>query len=236
MKRISNISIFMLGFLLIFSSLVSIEKSYSSDALHCQGESIKYKIIWKRVSIGTAELYCNYMPESLEDAPVFITMKTNTRLFKGEEMIWGDPKDFLPIKVERNVSIAGRHEYIEEKYDQSKGQVCITKKVGSKEELQCIYKQPPIQQVILLVYYFRKKDFSVGDEYKISLPLMDVVLRVEEKEKINTPMGTFEAYRFSSKPSAFEFWISADKKRIPLRIEKAGLFLNSYMLAYDVSR
>ena len=176
------------------------------------------------------------MPKTSEDAPLFVTLQTNTRLFKGKEMIWGTPETFLPIKVERDVKIASRHEYIEEKYNQSTGEVCITKKSDSKEEVECIHKQPPIQQVILLVYYFRKEDFSVGDEYKIRLPLADVVLKVEGKEDIKTPMGIFQAYKFSTEPSSFQFWISANKERIPLRIEKAGLFLNSYMLVYDVSR
>ena len=59
----------------------------------------------------------------------------------------------------------------------------------------------------------------------VNLPLVGKYrMEVTKLERVKTPAGRYLAYRIESFPSRIRFWISADERRLPLKIERDDSF------------
>ena len=90
---------------------------------------------------------------------------------------------------------------------------------------------PCVEDVVTAFYYLRRQHLEVG--HTLELPVNDgsktqrVIVDVQAREKVQTPMGTFDALRVE--PKVFSgllkrkgrmlIWFSADEKQLPLRIK-----------------
>jgi hypothetical protein len=90
---------------------------------------------------------------------------------------------------------------------------------------------PCVEDVVTAFYYLRRQHLEVG--HNIELPVNDgtktqrVIVEVQAREKVQTPMGTFDAFRVE--PKVFSgllkrkgrmlIWFSADERQLPLRIK-----------------
>jgi hypothetical protein len=90
---------------------------------------------------------------------------------------------------------------------------------------------PCVEDVVTAFYYLRRQHLEVG--HTIELPVNDgsktqrVVVEVQAREKVQTPMGTFDALRVE--PKVFNgllqrkgrmlIWFSDDARHLPLRIK-----------------
>ena len=90
---------------------------------------------------------------------------------------------------------------------------------------------PCVEDVVTAFYYLRRQPLEIG--HTIELPVNDgsktqrVVVEVQAREKVQTPMGTFDALRVE--PKVFNgllkrkgrmlIWFSADERQLPLRIK-----------------
>jgi len=90
---------------------------------------------------------------------------------------------------------------------------------------------PCVEDVVTAFYYLRRQRLEIG--HTIELPLNDgsktqrVVVEVQAREKVQTPMGTFDALRVE--PKVFNgllqrkgrmlIWFSEDDRHLPLRIK-----------------
>jgi hypothetical protein len=90
---------------------------------------------------------------------------------------------------------------------------------------------PCVEDVVTAFYYLRRQHLEVG--HTIELPVNDgsktqrVVVEVQAREKVQTPMGTFDALRVE--PKVFNgllkrkgrmlIWFSADNQHLPVRIK-----------------
>jgi hypothetical protein len=90
---------------------------------------------------------------------------------------------------------------------------------------------PCVEDVVTAFYYLRRQPLEVG--HNIELPVNDgsktqrVIVEVQGREKIQTPMGTLDAMRVE--PKVFNgllkrkgrmlIWFSADERQLPLRIK-----------------
>lgn len=94
------------------------------------------------------------------------------------------------------------------------------------------YAIPPcVEDVVTAFYYLRRQRLEIG--HTIELPVNDgsntqrVVVEVQAREKVQTPMGTYDAIRVE--PKVFNgllkrkgrmlIWFSADPRQLPLRIK-----------------
>jgi hypothetical protein len=94
------------------------------------------------------------------------------------------------------------------------------------------YDIPPcVEDVVTAFYYLRRQRLDIG--HTIELPVNDgsktqrVVVEVQAREKVQTPLGTFDALRVE--PKVFNgllkrkgrmlIWLSADERHLPLRIK-----------------
>ncbi|MGO8791480.1 MAG: DUF3108 domain-containing protein [Terriglobia bacterium] len=90
---------------------------------------------------------------------------------------------------------------------------------------------PCVEDVVTAFYYLRRQHLEIG--HTIELPVNDgsktqrVVVEVQAREKVQTPMGTFDAIRVE--PKVFSgllkrkgrmlIWFSDDPRQLPLRIK-----------------
>ena len=90
---------------------------------------------------------------------------------------------------------------------------------------------PCAEDVVTAFYYLRRQHLEVG--HNIELPVNDgsktqrVIVEVQAREKVQTPMGTIDAFRVEPKvfggllkrKGRMLIWFSADERQVPVRIK-----------------
>ena len=56
----------------------------------------------------------------------------------------------------------------------------------------------------------------------VTLPTQEFKITLVSIEDVEVPAGTFKAFYFESEPKRFAIWISADDRRIPVKIRGSG--------------
>lgn len=187
------------------------------------GEKITYDIKLGGVNMGRAVF--NYLEQTEIDGKSvnLMTFETSSLRFKDLEKIYSDPDNFLPLKVIREINGLNMKENIVEDYDQKKFILTINKlKKGKKEETQ-IKKKSSIHNAILLPFYIRQiAELKVGWSFTAQLPTREFKITLVSMENIKISQGTFQAYHFASIPKKFDIWVTADKRKIPIKIKGSG--------------
>ncbi|MDD4894555.1 MAG: DUF3108 domain-containing protein [Candidatus Omnitrophica bacterium] len=197
------------------------------------GEKITYDVKLGKLYLGKAQF--NNLPNEQLNGKVLnvMTLETKVTQFTDTEKIYSDTETFLPVRVERDILKVLLREKITEDYNQNKFAVTITKNIGSKsQETLVIEKDSPIHNAVLLPYSVRRiPDLEIGKIIVANLPLRKLELKLVSIEEIKVPAGTFKAYHFVSTPKRIEIWISADERRIPLKIQSSELFGYSLVMS-----
>lgn len=187
-----------------------------------RGEGIKYDIKLGPVRVGTASFRNVELTKIEGDIPAsLVTFETKLAKFQDLETIYAQPETFLPLRVDRDIRTWPKHEKIREEYDQSAYRLTISKPGSAPATV--IKKDAPIHNAILLPYFVRKiPGLDVGWKFLINLPTQQFTLKALRVEQVTVPAGTFSAYYLTSDPERFEIWITADARRIPVRIRGSG--------------
>ena len=188
------------------------------------GEQFTYEVRYKGAKIGKSTLTFHGERFLDDKKAYYITFNTNVLSLKDREEIYADPDTFLPIEVHRNIKKKiGFDDKIKEVYDQKNFRVDISSKSKLRAKEFSIEKDSPIHNAILLIYCYRaKKDFDKSEKLKINLPTLDFEVAFSGIETVETKLGEYRAYVFTSDPPRFKFWLSADERRIPLKIKNPG--------------
>lgn len=187
------------------------------------GERILYEVRWNNIKAGKAEFNHLAQLEMEGKKANLVTFQTILTGFNDLEKIYSDAQSFLPLKVEREVYFWPRKEKINEEYEQDNFTLKVTKFVGSKKQETVFKKHGPIHNAILMPFYVRRMSgLSPGWTLKANLPTQQFEIKLVDIEEVQVPAGKFQAYHFQSTPSRFEIWISADERRIPLKIKGSG--------------
>lgn len=190
-----------------------------------KGEKITYDIRMGGINLGKAVF--QYMPSAEIKGKLLskVSFSTDLARFKDTEIIYSDPKTLLPVKIDRDIVNWFNKEKITEDYDQENFTVTITKFKGAKQDKLVIQKDSVIQNAILLPHSVRRvAKFDPGYVFPVNLPNRKLQMKLVSLEDIKTDGGTFKAYHFESLPKQIEIWISADKKRIPIKMQGVGAF------------
>jgi hypothetical protein len=75
---------------------------------------------------------------------------------------------------------------------------------------------------------------GVGFNLIARLPTQEFVIKLTSIEDVSVPAGTFKSYHFKSTPPKFEIWITADERKIPVKIRGAG-FMGYTLVMKDYS-
>ncbi|RKY39026.1 MAG: hypothetical protein DRP75_03240 [Candidatus Omnitrophota bacterium] len=210
-KKIFKLLIF---FYLFFFTSPLFSFSASEKLPFRKGEAISYRIKWKGIYIGRAKLVFNNE----------IVFTTNTLNFKDTERIKGDGH-YYPVEVRRDIRLFGNSIKILEEYDQKEKKLSIFRQTSKGIKKRVITSKDKMHHPILLIYYCRTQELSVGKSWIVNFPLIGKCkLEITRLEEISTPIGKFFAYRIESSPAKIRFWISADKRRLPLKVERIDSF------------
>lgn len=187
------------------------------------GESITYHIRYKNLNIGESR-FTHHSRINQEGRELnILTFETKLSNFFDKETIYTDPHTMLPVRVEREIVSLLSREKITEDYDQINYLVHIKKRKGKNQQILTLKNTAPINNPILLPYYLRNlPNLNVGQTLTINLPSRSLIMNIARMENIVIPAGSFQAYYIESIPKKIEIWISADKKRIPLKIKDTG--------------
>jgi hypothetical protein len=213
-----------LGFLL--SIKAEIDKSVSERVRsNYVGEKITYDVRLGKLSLGKAQF--NNLANVQLDGRLLNVMAMETKLtqFTDTERIYSDPETLLPVRVERDILNWLIRERITEDYDQENFTVTIIKNKGAGQEKLVIKKDSHIHNAVLLPYYVRRiPKLDLGGIIIANLPTRRLEIKLVSIEDIKVPAGTFKVYHFKSTPKQIDIWISADERRIPVKIQGTGLF------------
>ena len=188
------------------------------------GEKIGYDVRFKGLSIGKAYFSYEAVTKLNGKPALLMTMTTKLARFYDKETIYGDPATFLPMRVERSIVNLLSKEKITEQYDQEKFKVSITKHKGGKTQTLEYQKDAPVQNPILLPHHVRQKaDLAVGSRFTVVLPTRTFEIALSNIENVTTPAGTFKAYHFQSCPPQIEIWMTADARKIPVKLRGTGV-------------
>ena len=190
------------------------------------GEKLTYDVRYKGAKVGKSILTFHGEHDLAGRKVYHISFSTRIPSLKDTEELYADKETFLPIEVHRNIKkTMGFNDRIVEKYDQENFRVDIESKSRLRTKTFSIEKDSEIHNAILLAYYCRvKEDFNKGDRFKITLPTLDFEVIFTGLETIETKLGEYRAYAFTSEPPKFNLWLSADENRIPLKIKHPGTF------------
>lgn len=214
-----------------------LSRQYYSAPIHSRiGEKITYYVRLGRLNLGKAVFKQLPNAELRGRSVNLITFETRLARFSDLERIYSDPESFLPLRVERYVSTWPFPEKIIEDYDQGKFVLVIKKFKRNRQEETVIKKESVINNAILLPYYVRDMaKLEVGYNLIAALPAQEFIIELVAIEEIKVPAGRFMAYRFESRPKKFVVWISADERRIPVKINGTiGLGYSLVMQEYSI--
>jgi len=202
------------------------------------GEKISYNVRWEQFKAGTCNL--KVLPlTSVNNTPVFhfqldvSTSRFVDKLYKIRDVMEGFVfKDFSGSMLYKKTSTGKRKTKIIVSFFQEKNEA-VYSDYGNRRDPVKIPENTfdPVGSLFLM----RTLDFAVGST--LTFPVTDGKKsffqkgKIVKKEKITTPFGTFDAFVLlpsvtnfsgvfekSSNPTV-RVWISADEKKIPIRIQ-----------------
>lgn len=201
-----------------------------------QGEGFSYEVRYKGVKVGKSVLTFQG-EDSINGKDVYhITFSTRVNAFTDVEELYADKETFLPVEVRRTLKRFGTFTTkIVERYDQKRFAVEIKQKTRFHKKEFSIKKKSPIHNAILVTYFCRTLEaFDKMKDFRVNLPTAEFEVSFHGQELIETPLGKFQTYVFTSRPERFKFWLSADEKRIPLKIENpSGLDYSFNIVSID---
>lgn len=200
------------------------------------GEKLYYGIYSTGFKIGNATI--TYLGEKEINGKLvsYITLEARAPGFYDFEKIYGNIEDSTPVRIEREIRLFGKDIKIIEEYNQKKKEVRITR-IAKKTEIKIIKSNEKINNIILLLYQFRyKKDYRIGDKLQFNLPTKELVILIDRETKIKVPEGRYLSIFVQSIPKRFKVWFRKNGDRIPLRIQGAIGFGNTYLALLKVDQ
>lgn len=190
------------------------------------GEEIVYEVKLGKISLGEAKFKHSGKVDLQGRAVNLLVLETRVINFLDKENIYSDPESMLPVRIERSISSFLKKEQIIENYDQLNYQVTITKNNGKNPPKQLVIKRDGvIHNAVLFPYSVRDlPDLAVGREFILNLPNRTLRVSLVSIESLKIGHKVFQAFRFESTPKQIAVWISTDEQRIPLKIERSGVF------------
>lgn len=215
---------------LSFSKLVQSANIKAKDDKRV-GERISYDVRFGNIYLGRAKF--SYLPKAALDGKMVNVMLFETKVARlsDSEKIYSDEVTKLPIRVERDVRTWPIFEKITEYYNQENFTLTILKNKGKKKEESVIKRDSPIHNAISLPFYVQNiASFEIGWSMAINLPNQQFEIKLTAIEEVKVPAGVFKAYRFESVPSKFQIWVSADERRIPIKIKGLGALGYTFLM------
>jgi len=196
------------------------------EELYAKGETLDYTVTWMKVAGGTARMTIG--PEGDGKWRITSVAKSGgglARFIKVRDEIETivDRRDFSTLRYTKK---------LDERGDKMEEVTTVEDGIASRKRKK-IKKVPvprPVYDPISVIYHFRTLELAPGKTYEFTLisdgKIYTVNGRVMKREKVTTPVGTFDALLVEPQMASggvqreerLYIWYSDDERRLPLRI------------------
>jgi Protein of unknown function (DUF3108) len=194
--------------------------------MYAHGETLDYTVTWMKVAGGTARM--TIAPDGDANWRITSVAKSGGGLARFIKV-----RDEIETIVERkDFSTLRYSKRLDERGDKMEEVTTIEDGIASRRRKK-IRKVPvprPVYDPISIIYHFRTLELAPGKMYEFTLisdgKLYTVHGRVMKREKVTTPVGTFDALMVEPEMASagvqreerLFIWYSDDERRLPLRI------------------
>jgi Protein of unknown function (DUF3108) len=205
------------------------------------GEKLTFDVSWTVFPAGQLTSEIQQGPAGSDDPDIIVTKVRSqgfvSLLFNVEDEFRShfNPQSGCSEMIEKKVNEGKRHKQTQIEFDEQKGLALLDEHdlAHPKNPVKHAENEIPpcVQDVISAFYYLRRAPLEVGHD--IHLPVndgaktYDVTVEVQTKEKIQTPMGEFTAFRLEPRVFSGLFkrkgrmliWITDDDRRLLAQIK-----------------
>jgi len=205
------------------------------------GETLTYDVMWTVFRAGEVTATLGTGSEGNRDAyEVTATARSEgfvSLLFAVDTVFraTSSPQTLCSESLVKKVNEGRRHKDTQINFDYARKLALLNERDLNQPEAppkHAEFEIPPcVEDVVTAFYYLRRQHLEIG--HTIELPVNDgsktqrVNVEVQAREKVQTPLGTFDALRVE--PKVFNgllkrkgrmlIWFSADERQLPLRIK-----------------
>ncbi len=146
-----------------------------------------------------------------------------------------DRRDLRSYRIVKRIREGKRRRDLEAIFDYDEGSIRVHEIDLAKHPPQELRRETvegstaPLADILSVFYVLRVHRFRKGMEYRVPLTndgkLHDVRVVVVKKDKVDTPIDSFETFRLSTKGGLFQgggdfrIWYSQDSLRVPVKFE-----------------
>jgi len=229
--------------LLLVLLLITVAAGMAQNALEpfTPGEMLTYDVMWTIFRAGEVTATLGTSGEGKHDAyEVTATARSQgfvPLLFYVDNVFRAtlSPQTLCSEGIVKKVNEGHRHKDTQIAFDYARKLALLDERDLNQPEAPPKHAEfdipPCVEDVVTAFYYLRRQHLEVG--HTLELPVNDgsktqrVIVEVQAREKVQTPMGTFDALRVE--PKVFNgllkrkgrmlIWFSAEERQLPLRIK-----------------
>ncbi len=205
------------------------------------GETLTYDVTWTVFRAGEVTSTLRTSNEGKHDAyEITATARSEgfTSLLFDVDNIFhatSSPQTLCSESIDKKVNEGHRHKDTHILFDYTRKLALLNERdlnqPATPPKLAEFDIPPCVEDVVTSFYYLRRQHLEIG--HTIELPVNDgsktqrVIVEVQAREKVQTPLGTFDALRVE--PKVFSgllqrkgrmlIWFSADERQLPVRIK-----------------
>ncbi len=217
----------------------SLEKPVSLP--FARGETLTYNVTWSifpagqvvaKVESGGLQPAHNFVVKTTADSTGFVSL-----LYKVQDVYDSvfNPRTLCAQRISKTINEGRRHKVTHIVFDASRHLALLDERNLDKPKDPVSRKTHAIpacvEDVVSAFYYLRAQPMKVGKKIQLAVndgsKTKEVTATVEDLEPVQTPLGTFQAFRVE--PTVFGdlykrkgrmvIWFSDDQRRLPLRIK-----------------
>jgi len=202
---------------------------------------LTYEVTWRVFRAGVVTVSLKKVNEGKEDAYEVVTTGESrgfvSLLFKVQNEFHSlfDPEKLCSHRIFKKIREGRHHKEIRVVFDGTRHVAILDEKDLTQPNAPPKHDEneipPCVEDVISAFYFARAQPLEVGKRFV--MPINDgsktheVVVEVQARERIQTPLGSREAIRLEPKvfgglyrrKGRMQIWVSDDEQRLPLRIK-----------------
>lgn len=212
----------------------------SSDPF-APGETLTFDVMWtvfragqvtssiRNVTQGNQDLY-EITATARSEGFVSLLFDVNN-VFRASS----DAQTLCSEKIVKTVNEGRRHRDTQIVFDYARKLALLDERDPSEPQAPAKHAEfdipPCVEDIITSFYYLRRQRLEIG--HNVELPVNDgnktqrVIVEVQAREKVQTPLGTFDTLRVEPKvfngllkrKGSMLIWFSADQRHLPVRIK-----------------
>jgi Protein of unknown function (DUF3108) len=198
------------------------------------GQSYVYAVEWHLFNAGTAVVKMEPAGQQRKVTAVADSAGVVNVLFRVHDRFEGyfNPRTFCSERVVKHTEEGSRQRETDIRFDYRRGKSVLDEKNLKTGEAKHTENDIPacVTDVVTGFYYLAALPLQTGNSYNFPVSdggkTADVLVRVEAREKVKAPAGTFQALRVTAEPTNGSLrknakiwvWFSDDAKHTPVQM------------------